>query len=113
MLSMLSISHRFRLSNTGTDILSLHISSCKIDTVKKQLHITVRQPLDDGSLMKYIESLSESYNNILSFELLDGNGNTTSSTNYRVKAINHSIDYDYASTDVATHSLILKYKIIN
>jgi len=108
-----SMSHRFRLSNSdGPDIISLHVALCELDLVKKQLRIEIRQPLDSGSLMRSVQSICESYQD-LQFDILDGNCNPTSSTIYRAKAIKHNIKYDYATPGPATHELILKYKTTN
>lgn len=104
------MSHRFRLlSACSPDEFSLHVVSCKIDAVQKQLQIKVRQPLDGGEVMRYIQTLCESFQQ-LSFEILDSNDDATSSITYKAKAIKHSIDYDYAISDCATHILTLKYK---
>jgi len=106
---MPSNSYQFTLTNLALPNFTLNVISCTVDMVQKQLQVKIRQPLDAGITMREIQSLCQTFNE-LSLNLIDGNGKVDSSTIYRAKAIKHNITYDYCSTEIATHSMILKYK---
>lgn len=105
----------FRWTLGSQNLPTDFVRSCKVDYFRKEIRIEYYDLINDKQSDHVFNFLNNIKDEKLVFKQFDGCGNLLKEKQFSDLKITslESSDYDYASSDVSTHKIIVKYSILN
>lgn len=105
---------RFLVKSKISPNLERWFSKFHHNYMENRLYVSILDAVEDGEAATYDWlNAMKSQNDDLTLVLLDGCGNVLRSTKFNNCYIaSHNEEFDYSSSDVATHELILSYESV-